>query len=282
MALGHHSAGAQWNFDVPLSMGHRMLAPANSMQSWRAAFTGQYDDEVIRFLTAYINPGGLVLDIGASLGFYTVPLAVAARSVNAKVWSIEPVPTNCAVLRQNIVRNGLLDTVDVLDVALGSAASMVDIHVEGSGAGNAAIADGVEAAEMMRHDAAGRATSYVTVRVSRLDDLPSSTRRCSLIKMDVEGYELHVLAGAEEFIEANRPAIFGEFSHEWLSSRGFATGAPLEWAASHGYAGAYVHAARSSYLTDRRNIFLTSADQPDPSAEGLLLLPCVDADLSRK
>lgn len=132
------------DFDFRMRMGHRMVAPTSSSQSWRAAFTGEYDDEIIRYLTAYIAPGALVLDIGASLGFYTIPMAIAARSLGAKVLAIEPIPANCSFLRQNIVRNGLGDVVDVIDVALGSSATTVDVHVEGSGAGNAAIADGVE------------------------------------------------------------------------------------------------------------------------------------------
>ena len=74
--------GADNDADQPAgSFGRSGISP-------RARATG-YDDEIIRFLTAHVAPGGLVLDIGASLGFYTVPLAVAARSVDAKVLGIE-------------------------------------------------------------------------------------------------------------------------------------------------------------------------------------------------
>lgn len=274
MLLGHrYAARVEHDFDFPMRMGHRMVVPTSSSQSWRAAFTGEYDDEIIRFLTTHIDPGGLVLDIGASLGFYTIPLAVAARSLGARVLAIEPVPANCSFLRRNIVRNGLDKDVDVIGVALGSSASTVEIHVEGSGAGNAAIADGVEPGEMKRHDTAGRAGAHTTVRVARLDDLEIPERRCSLIKIDVEGYELHVLAGAEDFITTNRPVIFGEFSTEWLRSRGFAEDAPLQWAATHRYAATHVYLRRARRFTDRRKLALKNADRPDPRAEGLLLIP---------
>lgn len=274
MLIGHRYASrVQRDFDFRMRMGHRMVVPTSSSQSWRAAFTGEYDDEVIRFLTAYVNPGALVLDIGASLGFCTIPLATAARSLGARVLAIEPVPANCSFLRRNIVRNGLDDVVDVIDVALGSSATTVELHVEGSGAGNAAIADGVEQREMSRHDDAGQLRTGTNVNVTPLDDLEVSERRCSLIKIDVEGYEMNVLAGAEDFVRTNRPVIFGEFSAAWLRSRGFAEDAPLQWAEAHQYSPVHVYLHRAGHLTDRRRIVLKGADRPDSGAEGLLLIP---------
>lgn len=89
------------------------------------------------------------------------------------------------------------------------------------------------------------------------------------------GYELHALAGAEDFIARSRPVIFGEFSTERLRSRSFAEDAPLQWAATHGYSAIHVHLRRagSGYFTDRRHVVLKNADQPDREAEGLLLMP---------
>jgi FkbM family methyltransferase len=39
------------------------------------------------------------------------------------------------------------------------------------------------------------------------------------VKIDVEGYELNVLRGREEFVRRNRPTIFGEFSTSWYAAR---------------------------------------------------------------
>ena len=126
---------------------------------------------------------------------------------------------------------------------------------------------------MKRHDAAGRLGTHATVQVARLDDLEISERRCSLIKIDVEGYELNVLAGAEDFVRTNRPVIFDEFSAAWLRSRGFAEDAPLQWAEAHQYSPVHVYLRRAGHLTDRRRIVLKGADRPDSGAEGLLLIP---------
>src|SRR5688500_18784864 len=60
---------ASWS--IQMRGGYKVHVPAASRQSWTAAFTGAYDLEVIKYLKRFINPGSNVLDIGASLGFYT-------------------------------------------------------------------------------------------------------------------------------------------------------------------------------------------------------------------
>lgn len=45
------------------------------------------------------------------------------------------------------------------------------------------------------------------------------TPRCSLVKLEVEGYGMHVLSGAEELVNTHRPTIFGEYSPSWLGER---------------------------------------------------------------
>lgn len=56
-----------------------------SSQSWRAAFTAGYDDEVIDYLAQFIEPDSLVIDVGASLGLYALPLAGRGQLVDAAV-----------------------------------------------------------------------------------------------------------------------------------------------------------------------------------------------------
>jgi FkbM family methyltransferase len=216
-----------------------MTVPANSSQSWRAAFTGSYDDEVIDLLVPHVEPGSLVFDVGASFGFYTIPLGLAAQRVGARVVAVEPVGRNCDVLRRNVALNGLDGVVSVLPWALGAVPAQVTLHVETGGAGNAAIVTGLDPAEVARHDRAGNTGGTETVEVRRLDDLELPVdlrhRRCSLVKIDAEGFEMDILAGATSFLAAHRPALFAEFSPAWLQSRGLAASAPVGWAAAHGY-----------------------------------------------
>lgn len=265
-----------WSFQM--RRGHQMTVPGNSAQSWRAAFTGSYDDEHIELLLPLIEPGSWVLDIGASLGFYTIPLGLAARAAGARLVAVEPVRQNCAVIRHNVQWNGLQDTVTVISSALGAAASEMTVHIESGGAGNAAIVTDLAPEEVERHDRAGNTWDADTVQVQRLDDLelPPEVRerRCSLIKIDIEGFEMDMLEGASDFIAAHRPTIFGEFSPLWLETRGFSKSAPEIWAASNRYVCLELahHSARR--ISDNRVSTLKPlARSGSRSDTDLLLLP---------
>lgn len=216
-----------------------MTVPGNSAQSWRAAFTGSYDDEHLELLLPLIVPSSLVFDIGAPLGFYTVPLGLAARPVGARVVAVEPVAQNCAVIGNNFELNGLQDTVTVVLSALGAASSEMTIHIDVGGAGNATIITGVAPEKVGRRDRAGNTWDAENIWVQRLDNLPFSPeisdRRCSVIKIDVEGFEMDILEGARDFIATHRSTILGEFSPEWLERRGPGSLAPGRWAASNRY-----------------------------------------------
>lgn len=221
--------------------GYRMTLPVGSLQSWSAAFTGEYADAATRFLRPYIQRGTLVLDIGASLGLFTVPLAIEAQKAGAQVIAYEPVLANSAFVRRNAAANELASVVDVRDVGLGRESSELTMHIEGSGAGNAAVVSNLPDAEISRHDSQGGLTREQVVRISRLDeDLSVSgdsadRPRVSVIKLDVEGFEFEVFAGAQEVIAVSRPVIFSEFNQQWLDSRGVPRDALSSWAACNRY-----------------------------------------------
>lgn len=238
-ALLHRMPVMQGSWTIRMRGGHRMAVPVNSAQSWRAAFTGCYDDEEMQLLTPHVMPDSLVLDIGASLGFYTIPLGLTAQRVGARVIAIEPVRRNCDVLHRNIELNGLEEVVSVIPCALGRTPGQVSLHVESGGTGNATIVTGLPADEVTRHDQAGNTGSVELAEVRTLDDLELSEadceRPCSLMKIDAEGFEMDILAGAASFVARHRPVLFAEFNPSWLETRGLHASAPAEWATRNRY-----------------------------------------------
>lgn len=233
-----------------------MDVPANSAQSWKAAFTGSYDDEEIELLATYVQSGSFVIDVGASLGFYTVPLAKVARTSGSRLVAVEPVVANCATLRRNLDLNDLVETVSIAPVALGRESGEVLLHVETGGTGNASIVSGLESTEVARHDKVGGTGGTETAQVCPLDDLdlPSdyAALPCSLVKIDAEGYEMDILAGSSLFIADHRPVIFAEFSPEWLLTRGVPMSAPQQWADANGYDCMELVYRRLNILSSRR------------------------------
>ncbi len=246
-----------------LADGTVYALPGASQMSWTVAFRGSYDAHLQRALAPHIRRDSLVLDVGASIGLWTIPLARAARRVTARVWAFEPLPSNVSWLRQNIELNGLDDTVTVHDFALGDAASAVRMFSE-EGGGNAAIA-------VAQDEAKGS-----VVPVKRLDDVPRD-RRVSLIKMDVEGYEPRVLRGAERLLQEDRPVILAEFGREWLENRGEDFGMLSRWLGEMGYEILEAATCRSARWRAPDGVQLRPVDTRDGERlDGFLLRPSVE------
>ncbi len=267
--FGGRSAGT-WS--IPMRRGHRMAVPRSSAESWSAAFTGHYDDELVDFGARFVAAGSLVLDVGASFGFWTIPLARAAREVGSRVVAIEPVARNASILRGNVHANGLEAEVVVAECALGEVSGEVEIAAEPGGCGNAVIVPD-------RPDASGgdalRAYSVSRVASVPLDALRSrlpAAMPVSFVKIDVEGFEMSVLRGGPRVLAADRPVILGEFNPYWLEKRGVSGDAPEEWARLMGYVVWEVHGRRASAWQDALSVRLTRR-AAGREALALLLVP---------
>jgi FkbM family methyltransferase len=240
-----------------------------SSQGWNPAFTGRYDDEEIALLTDLIAPDSMVLDVGACFGLYTVPLAHSARQRGAHVVAFEPVARNYRVLAANLRINQLSDVAASHQIGLGRDRAVVTARVERGGAGNAVVARASEP------DLASFGTSSERIELVSLDgfeDLPSLP--CSLVKVDVEGFELDVLAGGRRFFARYRPTILGEFGDEFLRARGIDERAPLDWAAANEYSCYELVYSHPRWYSDRRRIALRRLDgDMRRSGTSLLLQP---------
>ena len=192
-----------WRFR--LADGSSMSLPRGSQMSWATAATGYWDRHVIELVEPFVVPRTLVLDIGASLGLWTVPLGQIVRERDGLLWCFEPNPENIPWLTSNIEANGLRGVAEIHPFAVGARKGTVHLGFREPGGGNGAIRPDADAA--------------VPVEVRRIDDC-EFPMPVSFVKMDVEGYELEALRGAAELLERDRPVIFGEFNAIWLRERG--------------------------------------------------------------
>jgi FkbM family methyltransferase len=183
--------GGWWT--VRLRTGGTVCLPLGSLLTWTVGFTGGYDDDFLDVLLPYFKPGTLALDVGASLGLYTIRFAMRAREIGGRVIAFEPVRANREVIESNLLRNALSSFVDVRSEALGDRNGVVPLHVERGGHGNAAIAEGVDPARLDGHVAGGRVDDTASANIRPLDELDLPPLRCSVMKLDVEGCELQVL-----------------------------------------------------------------------------------------
>jgi FkbM family methyltransferase len=184
-----------------------------------AFFSGRYDDGKIALLLSLMRPGGIALDVGANIGFYTVPLAIQAKAIGSKVVAFEPLESNAAWLRHNLGLNDCLDVAQVIESALGSEGGLAKIvltddFLTGSSVGNATI---------MSHELyEERYAQFATtgVKIDTLDRCWSGAGRIDVVKLDVEGSETQFLEGGRNTIAARRPALLIEVSRVHHGLRG--------------------------------------------------------------
>ncbi len=254
----------EWS--IRMNRGHTVRLPRSSAQTWGPAFTGTYDEAELDLISRFVGEGCLILDVGACFGLYSIPLAVLARKRAGRVVAFEPVSSNVTVLSRNVVANGLAETIAVLPRGLGSRPSRMWARVEAGGLGNAAMVAGKVSI----------GDSLADVEIVRLDDLPlpadCADRRCGLVKLDVEGFEMEVLAGADSFVGRHRPVIFGEFNTWFFDQYGLERHAPQLWAAKHRYRCYEVLRHRRRFWSDVVDIGLEDLKGDTTRGEGSLLL----------
>ena len=70
------------------------------------ARTGGYMPAVAEQVRAHLGPGGVFVDVGANIGYFTV---LAATLVGERGWVVafEPNPDNCDLIRLSLAANGL-------------------------------------------------------------------------------------------------------------------------------------------------------------------------------
>ncbi len=150
--------------------------------------------------------GGVALDIGAHLGSWTVPMAQAVGETG-HVHAFEPVPFLNAALRKTVLANGLRQVV-LDDRGLGSTTSNAAFTVAdgGGGAGNQGMSG-------LGERPGG---TIIEIQVTTLDAFAEECKldRLDFLKIDVEGLEVDVLAGASKTLKRFHPTIVFETGNE--------------------------------------------------------------------
>ncbi len=126
-----------------------------------------------------LRPDDLMFDIGANVGSYTV---LAAKVAGARVEAFEPAAETRPKLLANIAANEIGELVKVHDCALGDADGEVRFSV------------GLDSVNRV-----GAPGEGVMVPLRRLDSIAAGMDPL-MIKIDVEGYEPQLFAGADAIL----------------------------------------------------------------------------------
>lgn len=150
----------------------------------------------VRWL-AQIEPGDIVYDIGANIGCYTL-LAAQRVGDHGHVYAFEPHAANAAHLLRNVHQNALQRRVTVLTCALSRRVGYGSFSYGSKRAGSSGsqLGPGIDAAAVeLKH-------------VTTVDHLiaEGAIPPAALVKIDIDGLELDVLAGMAGMLRGATPA----------------------------------------------------------------------------
>jgi FkbM family methyltransferase len=198
-----------------MKLDYEMLIDMRSFTESYALYSGEYDTQKIRFLMALMQRDSVFVDVGANVGFYTVPLAKKASTVGGKVYAFEPHPSNFSRLEHNINVNKMEKYVNSINVGLSVSSGKAELTLRedfahGSDTGNAAI--------YINDD--DQAYPTVKIPLRSLDSMyGNDIHRIDIIKLDIEGHEDMFMKGAVNAVGQERPIIMMEVNKYYYSRR---------------------------------------------------------------
>jgi FkbM family methyltransferase len=198
-------------------------------------------DSLIPYVTPLIRPGDTVVDVGAFIGDHTVAYSHAVGKAG-KVIAYEPNPLAFQCLVHNTEKCGNVFTF---------------CH-----------ALGAEHREQSLTDIPNAASNYLgetgrLVHVRPMDSDASLFGQINLMKIDVEGYELNVLKGAEQLIEKFHPTMVVEINQIALERQNTTPTEVVSWIVRHGYAVSILHRHKDAIFYD----ILAVANTPEISKD---------------
>jgi FkbM family methyltransferase len=162
-------------------------------------------------LFSLIKPGMVVYDIGANIGVITLNIAKRIQP-RGKVFSFEPDPYNFKCAQANINRNNF-SKIKLLNLGLGdekTTAFLYNVNPNNRGM------------QRLLQSNSNKEFEKTQVQIDTLDNTAQifSMPAPSLMKIDVEGFELKVLKGATHIIDEYKPLLFIELDDNNLREQG--------------------------------------------------------------
>ncbi len=189
--------------------GERLHFPRGSLLFDLACEQGIFEEDNLRLLQGAVRENSWYFDVGANIGLMSAPLLHSRDRVT--VVSVEASPHTGAFLKRSVDGSPRRGQWKFEGLALGAQDGQATFFTSAPSHG---------AFDGLRDTGRGRTARAITVAMSRLDTLwhRHGEPDVSCIKIDVEGAESEILAGAEACLAACRPVIMLEWNAENLAA----------------------------------------------------------------
>lgn len=144
------------------------------------------DSKNVRLFQQYIQPGAVVLDVGAAFGFYSL-ISSKLAGVNGRVFAFEPDPMYTVFLK-DLVKGGKISNVKVIPYAAWSEQTKLALHIRPGNPGENSL---------FRGSIHSKSVSVHAVTLDQYLDLPY----VDFVKIDTQGAEYNIIQGMRKLIE---------------------------------------------------------------------------------
>jgi FkbM family methyltransferase len=174
----------------------------DSKESWvskEVHFHGMHEEHILEAIINNLKEGETFIDVGANVGQHSI---YAAQKVgpNGNVFAFEPIDSSAENIRLSASKNSFIWLTVIQKAATNFVGDTVFYKYE--------LTD----ISSRNKNFTDRPAKEVKVKTTTLDIELNNLSRVDLVKIDVEGYEMDVLRGAEQIIKKFKPAIILEFS----------------------------------------------------------------------
>jgi FkbM family methyltransferase len=148
-------------------------------------YTGLLEFEDMMFALHLLEKDDVFIDVGANVGVYSIMLS-AEKQANS--FAFEPIPETFKILETNVKINNLENKIKIFNIGLGKERNKIKFF------SNLDVSNHV----ISNQEVTGE--NVITLDISPLDDLSISEPVC--MKIDVEGFEMEVLKGANSLLKS--------------------------------------------------------------------------------
>ena len=159
----------------------------------------------LAFLSHFVDPGDTIIDLGAHIGTFSIPLAKKAGRAGLVI-AVEADARNYELLAANAQRSGANVNIRTLNVIVGKEGGIYELIRDKNNTG-------------MSQMFLALAKSDAGVRGTSLSEIAKGIPKVDVVKIVVQGMELEVLANAEQLLQM-KPLLYVQVQRQTLEDHG--------------------------------------------------------------